>query len=82
MNQEKVAVARVLVVDDEALIRWSLGEQGRTLRTRRAEDLIFAGSSVRRAQGMADVTLVIDNEDADPGDVLSPADLPPVTSLL
>jgi len=44
-------------------LRWSLGEQGRTLRTRRAEDLIFAGSSVRRAQGMADVTLVIDNED-------------------
>ncbi|MFN8623929.1 MAG: AAA family ATPase, partial [Chloroflexota bacterium] len=44
-------------------LRWSLGEQGRQLRTRRAEDLIFAGSSVRRAQGMADVTLVIDNED-------------------
>ncbi len=44
-------------------LRWSLGEQGRTLRTRRAEDLIFAGSSTRRAQGMADVTLVIDNED-------------------
>jgi chromosome segregation protein len=44
-------------------LRWSLGEQGRSLRTRRAEDLIFAGSSVRRAQGMADVTLVIDNED-------------------
>ena len=44
-------------------LRWALGEQGRTLRTRRAEDLIFAGSSVRRAQGMADVTLVIDNED-------------------
>lgn len=27
MNQKKTAVARVLVVDDEALIRWSLGEQ-------------------------------------------------------
>ena len=34
-----------------------------SLRTRRAEDLIFAGSSTRRAQGMADVTLVLDNED-------------------
>jgi chromosome segregation protein len=50
-------------------LRWSLGEQGRSLRTRRAEDLIFAGSSVRRAQGMADVTLVIDN-----GDRLLPVD--------
>ena len=44
-------------------LRWSLGEQGRSLRTRRAEDLIFAGSSSRRAVGMADVTLVIDNTD-------------------
>ena len=44
-------------------LRWALGEQGRTLRTRRAEDLIFAGSSTRKAQGMADVTLVIDNAD-------------------
>ncbi|MEZ4597447.1 MAG: AAA family ATPase [Chloroflexota bacterium] len=45
-------------------LRWVLGEQGRTLRTRRAEDLIYAGSSTRRAQGMSDVTLVLDNEDA------------------
>ena len=44
-------------------LRWALGEQGRQLRTRRAEDLIFAGSSSRRAQGMADVTLVLDNSD-------------------
>ena len=44
-------------------LRWALGEQGRSLRTRRAEDLIFAGSSSRRAIGMADVTLVIDNQD-------------------
>lgn len=44
-------------------LRWTLGEQGRSLRTRRAEDLIFAGSSSRRAVGMADVTLVIDNQD-------------------
>ncbi len=44
-------------------LRWTLGEQGRTLRTRRSEDVIFAGSSSRRAVGMADVTLVIDNQD-------------------
>ncbi|MBA3308309.1 MAG: chromosome segregation protein SMC [Chloroflexi bacterium] len=44
-------------------LRWTLGEQGRSLRTRRAEDLIFAGSSSRRAIGMADVALIIDNDD-------------------
>ena len=44
-------------------LRWTLGEQGRSLRTRRSEDVIFAGSSARRAIGMADVTLVIDNQD-------------------
>ncbi|MBA2571232.1 MAG: AAA family ATPase, partial [Chloroflexi bacterium] len=44
-------------------LRWALGEQGRSLRTRRAEDLIFAGSSTRRAIGMADVTLLVDNRD-------------------
>ena len=50
-------------------LRWTLGEQGRSLRTRRSEDVIFAGSSSRRAIGMADVTLVIDN-----GDRLLPVD--------
>ncbi len=50
-------------------LRWALGEQGRSLRTRRAEDVIFAGSSSRRAIGMADVALVIDN-----GDRLLPVD--------
>ena len=44
-------------------LRWTLGEQGRSLRTRRSEDVIFAGSSSRRAIGMADVTLVMDNAD-------------------
>jgi len=44
-------------------LRWTLGEQARMLRTRRSEDVIFAGSSARRAIGMADVTLVIDNSD-------------------
>ena len=44
-------------------LRWTLGEAGRSLRTRRAEDVIFAGSSSRRATGMADVTLVLENSD-------------------
>jgi chromosome segregation protein len=44
-------------------LRWALGEQGRSLRTRKSEDVIFAGSARRHATGMADVTLVIDNED-------------------
>ncbi len=45
-------------------LRWALGEQGRALRSRRSEDVIFAGSDRRAALGMADVTLVLDNADA------------------
>lgn len=44
-------------------LRWALGEQGRALRSRKAEDVIWAGSEKRAAQGMADVTLVFDNGD-------------------
>jgi chromosome segregation protein len=44
-------------------LRWTLGEQGRALRSRRSEDVIFAGSERRSALGMADVTLVLDNAD-------------------
>src|SRR5213593_2377162 len=44
-------------------LRWSLGEQGRALRSRKSEDVIFAGSEKRSALGMADVTLVLDNGD-------------------
>ena len=44
-------------------LRWAMGEQGRALRSRKAEDVIWAGSDRRAAQGMADVTLVIDNAD-------------------
>ena len=50
-------------------LRWALGEQGRALRSRKAEDVIWAGSEKRAAQGMADVTLVVDN-----GDGLLPVD--------
>jgi chromosome segregation protein len=44
-------------------LRWALGEQGRALRTRKAEDVIWAGSERRPALGMADVQLVLDNAD-------------------
>ena len=45
-------------------IRWVLGEQSnRSLRTRRADDVIFAGSEDRRPQGMAEAVLTLDNGD-------------------
>ena len=45
-------------------VRWVLGEQSnRSLRTRRADDVIFAGSEQRRAQGMAEAILTLDNAD-------------------
>lgn len=45
-------------------IRWVLGEQSnRSLRTRRADDVIFAGSEQRRPQGMAEAVLTLDNGD-------------------
>ncbi|MBO8141889.1 MAG: chromosome segregation protein SMC [Firmicutes bacterium] len=45
-------------------IRWVLGEaSGRALRTPRATDLIFAGTSSRKPLGMAQVTLILDNAD-------------------
>ena len=44
-------------------LRWALGEQGRALRSRKSEDVIFAGSERKAALGMADVVLVLDNSD-------------------
>ena len=45
-------------------IRWVLGEQSnRSLRTRRADDVIFAGSEQRKPQGMAEAVLTLDNGD-------------------
>ncbi len=44
-------------------LRWALGEQGRAIRSRRSEDVVFAGSERRSALGMADVSLVLDNAD-------------------
>ncbi|MGB9813444.1 MAG: chromosome segregation protein SMC [Thermovenabulum sp.] len=45
-------------------IRWVLGEQSiRSLRGSKLEDIIFAGSLKRKPLGMAEVTVVLDNED-------------------
>ena len=44
-------------------LRWALGEQGRALRSRKSEDVIWAGSEKRSAVGMADVQLTLDNAD-------------------
>lgn len=45
-------------------IRWVLGETSwKALRSQRTEDVIFAGTSTRRAHGMAEVHLTVDNED-------------------
>ena len=44
-------------------LRWALGEQGRALRTRKSEDVVWAGSEKRPAVGMADVQLTLDNGD-------------------
>jgi chromosome segregation protein len=44
-------------------IAWVLGEQGpRALRGAQMADVVFAGSPARPALGLAEVTLVIDNE--------------------
>ena len=43
-------------------MRWVLGEQSaKTLRGGKMEEIIFAGTDSRRAKGMAEVTLVLDN---------------------
>ncbi len=45
-------------------VRWVLGEQSnRSLRTRKSDDVIFAGSQQRKPQGMAEAVLMLDNAD-------------------
>ncbi|MCL5110768.1 MAG: chromosome segregation protein SMC [Chloroflexi bacterium] len=49
-------------------VRWVLGEQNaRALRTKRTEDVIFAGGNGRSQLGMAEVALTLDNEDGSLG---------------
>jgi chromosome segregation protein len=45
-------------------IKWALGDMSpKSLRGKKMEDVIFAGSAVRKPAGMAEVTLVLDNAD-------------------
>ena len=45
-------------------IKWVLGDMSpKSLRGKRMEDVIFAGARNRRPVGMAEVTLVLENED-------------------
>lgn len=45
-------------------IRWVLGEQSpKMLRGGKMEEVIFSGTAGRKSRGMAEVTLIIDNED-------------------
>jgi len=45
-------------------IRWVLGEQApKSLRCNRMEDVVFNGTTGRKQQGFAEVTLTIDNSD-------------------
>ena len=50
-------------------IRWVLGEQNvRNLRGTKSEDIIFTGSASRRALGVAEVSLVMENDGTLPVD--------------
>ncbi|MDA0271537.1 MAG: AAA family ATPase, partial [Chloroflexi bacterium] len=45
-------------------LRWALGEQSaKQIRARKTEDVIFSGSDKRRAMGMAEVTIILDNSE-------------------
>src|SRR5438552_6354910 len=54
-------------------IRWALGEQSpKTLRGHKMEDVIFHGSASRKAVGLAEVSLVVDNDGSLAGDLNVP----------
>jgi chromosome segregation protein len=45
-------------------VRWALGEQSlRAVRSRKSEEVIFAGNGKRPPTGMAEVSLIIDNSE-------------------
>ena len=44
-------------------LRWGFGEAGRGIRSKRVDEVIFAGSEKRRPLGLAEVTLSIANDD-------------------
>ena len=45
-------------------VKWVLGDMSpKSLRGKRMEDVIFAGSSGRKPAGMAEVSLILDNQD-------------------
>ena len=44
-------------------LRWALGEAGRGIRSKRVDEVIFAGSEKRRQLGLAEVSLSISNDD-------------------
>lgn len=45
-------------------IRWVLGEQSmKAIRSKKSEDVIFAGSDKKAKLGMAEVSIIFDNED-------------------
>ncbi|MDD5110296.1 MAG: AAA family ATPase [Patescibacteria group bacterium] len=45
-------------------MRWSLGEQSlKTLRGKKAEDVIFSGSATKARLGLAEVSLTLNNDD-------------------
>lgn len=47
-------------------VRWALGEQSlKTLRGKKSEDVIFAGSDKRARLGVAEVSLTLNNEDGE-----------------
>ena len=64
MKNQKITTYQMAVTAVMAAVLWVLGERNaKHLRGQAMEDVIFAGSSARRAAGLAEVDLVLDNSD-------------------